>query len=66
MCDGAFLLVQWLKLHAANPWGSGCSLVRELDPTCHNWKKFLLQLRPGTTKYLFKQNSFEWKKYNNL
>ena len=30
---GTFLVIQWLRLHSYSPVGS---LVRELDPTCHN------------------------------
>ena len=36
---GTFLVVQWLRIHTPNAGGSGSqvrSLVRELDPTCHN------------------------------
>ena len=68
MCNGTSLVVQWLKLHAANAGVSGCSLVRELDPTCPNSEKV-----PAATKtwysqiiYLNKLNSSEWKKYNHF
>ena len=33
---GASLVVQWLRLCAPNAGGWVWSLVRELDPTCHN------------------------------
>ena len=36
ICSGTSLVVQWLRLHAPNSEGAIGSLVRELDPTCHN------------------------------
>ena len=34
---GTSLMVQWLRLHAPHAGGPGVqSLVRELDPTCHD------------------------------
>ena len=31
-----FPVVHWLRLCAPNAWDPDSSLVRELDPTCHN------------------------------
>ena len=31
-----FTVVQWLRLHTPNAGTQVQSLVRELDPTCHN------------------------------
>ena len=50
MCDGTFLLVQWLKLHAANPWGSGCSLGQGIRSHMPQLKKV-----PAATKTLYNQ-----------
>ena len=41
------LVVQWLRLQAPKAGALVQSLVRELDPACHNWGSCRLQLRPG-------------------
>ena len=33
---GTFLVVQWLRIPAPNAGAQVWSLLRELDPTCHN------------------------------
>ena len=35
--SGDSLGVQWLRLYNSAAGGRVPSLVRELDPTCHNW-----------------------------
>ena len=39
------LVVQWLRLHAANEGGSVWSLVRKLDPICHKQRSHMLSQR---------------------
>jgi len=47
---GASLVVQWLRFHAPNPRAQVHFLVEEPDPTCHNYRSQVSQLRPGTAK----------------
>ena len=47
---GASMVVQWLRLCAPNPRAQVHFLVEEPDPTCHNYRSRVSQLRPGTAK----------------
>ena len=38
-----FAVVQWLGLHAPNARAWVQSLLRELDPTCHNYRSHMQQ-----------------------
>ena len=44
------LVVQWLRPCDSNAWGTGSISSQELDPTCHNKRFHMPQLRPGTAK----------------
>jgi len=47
---GDFLVVQWLRLHTPHAGAWVSSLVRELDPTCHNLRVCILQLKTKQNK----------------
>ena len=49
-CERTSLVVQWLNSELPMQEAQVSSLVRELDPTCHNSRSHVPQLRPSTAK----------------